>query len=378
VNAVGVITEFNPFHDGHSVHLRESREFSGRKKVIAVSSGNFVQRGEPAIFDKWRRAKIALEMGVDIRLELPVPYVIGGADYFARGSVGILAATGVVDALSFGSEAGDVQAIKTAGEILANEPPIYKETLRSGLDKGLSFAAARGAALEACFTGEGRSFPDGLFTKPNNCLAIEYCKALKLLGDPMEIFTTHRKSGGPSATKIRQALMILTKADQPSDIAKLDDFSEVFRYLLITQDFKLGEGLENRFRRFCADFSTISDFLTKVKTKRYTFTRLQRAVLGILLGINNLDYFENHGGVQYIRVLGFRKESADLLGEMVRRATLPVITHGEKTDEILAGAYGEAAAKMLAKELEVGDIYNCATGKSGCFRAERGAQIVVV
>jgi predicted nucleotidyltransferase len=217
-------------------------------------------------------------------------------------------------------------------------------------------------------------------------LAIEYCKALKLLGDPMEVFTTHRKSGGPSATKIRQALkkentatlMILTKADQPSDIAALDDFSDVFRYLLITQDFKLGEGLENRFRRYAAGFSTISDFLTKVKTKRYTFTRLQRAVLRILLGIENLDYFEKHGGVQYIRVLGFRKESADLLGEMAKKATLPVITHGEKIDEILAGEHGEAAAKMLAKELEVGDIYNCATGKSGGFRAERGAQIVVV
>ncbi|MCL2577587.1 MAG: nucleotidyltransferase family protein [Defluviitaleaceae bacterium] len=403
MQAVGVVVEFNPLHNGHIEHMRETREISGREKIIAVMSGNFVQRGEPAICDKWRRTKMALLSGVDIVIEIPVPYVIAGADYFARASVGLLAATDVVDALSFGSESGDIQAIKEAGRVLAEEPPMYKETLRKSLRKGQSFAAARGAALETCLSEISHfrcaktfaKIPEGLLTKPNNCLAIEYCKALRLLGVPMAIYTTHRKSGGPSATKTRReffsaepndmnehlpahALEILKEARECGEIATLDGFSDIFRYLLCTRDFNLGEGLENRFRKLCGNFSKISEFLTAVKTKRYTLTRLQRAVLGIILGIStaDMDFYESNGGPGYIRVLGFRKESADLLGEMTKKATLPVITHGAAIDTILLS--GTASAKMLAKELEAGDIYRCVTGHPGGYRSERANGIIVM
>jgi predicted nucleotidyltransferase len=376
MNAAGVIVEFNPFHNGHAEHLRETRIISGREKIIAVMSGNFVQRGEPAICDKWRRTKMALLSGVDIVIEIPVPYVISGADYFARGSVGLLAATGVVDALSFGSECGDIEAIKEAGAILAEEPVLYKETLRGGLDAGLSFAAARGAALEKCM----KNTSEGLFTKPNNGLATEYCKALKLLKSRMEVFTTHRKSGGASATKIRASFLKneCVKNFMPHDvfeilqdaqIATLNDYSEIFRYLLYSRDFELGEGLENRFKLH-GDFKKISDFISAVKTKRYTYTRIQRAVMGIILGITAPD------NLQYLRVLGFRRESADLLGELTKKATLPVITNGAATDTILSN--GGAAGVMLAKELEAGDIYKCAAGASGGYRNERAAGLVII
>ena len=388
MNAAGIIVEFNPMHLGHKMHINETRKLTG-KNIVAVMSGNFVQRGEPAICDKWWRTKMALLHGVDIVLEIPVPYVISGVDYFARGSVGILAATGVVDTLSFGSECGDLTAIIEAGRILAEEPDNYKNCLQLSIKNGMSFAAARGVALESALTHS----PEGLLTKPNNGLAMEYCKALHLLGNPMKVFTTHRQSGGVSATKIRKAfrdgeilpntlpancLEMLLEAKEKGEIAALDDFSDILRYLLYRLDsLKLTEGLENRFRKFAGENKKISDLIATVKTKRYTHTRLQRTVLQIILGITPDDMadYDQFGGPQYIRVLGFRKDAAKLLGEMTRKATLPVITYGAAMDEILSS--NSLAAKMLAKELEAGDIYRLATGASGGYRSERGAGIMI-
>ncbi|MCL2841383.1 MAG: nucleotidyltransferase family protein [Defluviitaleaceae bacterium] len=387
--ALGAIVEFNPFHLGHKAHLIESKAISGLQKIVAVMSGNFVQRGEPAICDKWTRTKMALSEGVDIVIELPLPYVIGGADYFARGSVGLLAATGIVDVFSFGSECGDLTAIMRAGKVLAEEPMIYKEALHRALDSGASFAFARGTAL-ACAL-DSVDLPEGLLDKPNNGLAIEYCKALYLLGSPMGVFTTHRVSGGVSATKTRAAFKAGedVRAWLPEsaykmligsigETASLDDFSDIFRYMVYRADSTLSEGLENRFRRFCGEHKSISDLLVAVKTKRYTFTRLQRTVLGIILGIDKmkLNFYEQYGGLQYIRVLGFRRESANLLSEMTKKASLPVMTNGAALDNILS--QGGAAADMLAKELEAGDIYRLASGASGGFRSERAMGVVVV
>ena len=389
MHCAGIIVEFNPFHNGHGVHIEETRKWTGCKHIVAVMSGNFVQRGEPAICNKWARTKMALLNGVDVVIEIPVHYVISGADYFARGSVGLLNAAGVVGALCFGSERGNLQEIVAAGRVLAKEPALYKENLRRGLDKGLSFAAAKGAALEVCL-GDA---PDGLLTKPNNGLAIEYCKALERLDSPVKVFTTHRQQGGSSATKIRQGILngrgvgdfvpsnVTDILRDVSKCAQLDDFSDIFRYLLYTNTdavASLGEGLGNRFQRLCGGFLKISDLLAAVKTKRYTYTRLQRDVLKILLNILplDMDIFEQHGGVQYIRVLGFRKEAAGVVGEMTRKANLPVVTHGAAMDKLLQS--GGAAAKMLSQELMAGDIYRLASGESGGYRSERGMSVVVV
>jgi len=260
----------------------------------------------------------------------------------------------------------------------------------------MSFAVARGVALGACLTG----IPHGLLTKPNNGLAIEYCKAVFLLGNPMEVFTTHRGKGGPSATKIRAAFRHEKSGSLPEqaesikgllpdfayeillnakdEIAELDDYSDIFKYLLYSTNISLGEGLENRFKRLCGRYPRISEMLNAVKTKRYTYTRLQRKTIGLILGIttSDMDFYESHGGVQYIRVLGFRRDSADLLGEMAKKATLPVITHGAAMDNILSS--GGAAGTMLAKELEAGDIYRIATGTVGGFLSERGVGMVVI
>ena len=390
-NVAGIIAEFNPFHNGHAAHIIETRALTGCKYVIAAMSGNFVQRGEPAICNKWKRTQMALENGVDVVIEIPVQYVIAGADYFARGSVGLLNATGVVDALSFGSESGNLQEIIAAGQVLAKEPPLYKAALRSGLDKGLSFAAAKGDALAACL-GLGE-FSEGLLTRPNNGLAIEYCKALYLLNSPMKALTTHRVGGGPSATKTRQGLLTGGEVGEclPQNVqavlqtvqkyVKLDDFSDIFRYLLYARPLaadSLGEGLGNRFRRLCGEFGQISDLLAAVKTKRYTYTRLQRDVIKILLDVlpSDMDAFEKQGGVQYIRVLGFRRDAAHVVGRMAQNAGLPLITHGAAMDAVLQK--GGQAAKMLKGELMAGDIYRVASGEKGGYLRERGMGLVVI
>ena len=398
MKVAGVIVEFNPFHNGHDVHIQETRELTNCDYVVAVMSGNFVQRGEPALCDKWHRTKMALMCGVDIVIEIPLPYVIAGADYFARGSVGLLAATGVVNSLCFGSESGDLAALMEAGKILAEEPPLYKEILRNSLDSGISFAAAKGAALEACLS----KIPEGLLVKPNNGLAMEYCKALHLLGNPMNVFTTHRQKGGPSATKIRRAFRagesvegllpavahdILLSILEQNAIANFDDFSDIFRYMIMSassnkkDDISLlckDEGLENRFRKFVGEHHKISDLLAAVKTKRYTYTRLQRFILGVLLKISqaDMDTYEAEGGIQYIRVLGFKRESQRLLGEITRRAILPVITTGKALDELIC--QNGLPAHMLKKELIAGDIFRISTGERGGFYSERGTGLVVV
>jgi len=377
----GIIVEFNPFHNGHELHIKKTREITGCKYIVAVMSGNFVQRGEPAVCDKWRRTKMALNCGVDMVIEIPVPYVIAGADYFARGSVGLLVATGIVDCLSFGSEIGDLTTLMEAGRILAEEPLIYKQRLQAELSAGKSFATAHKSALEDALIGTlpldlsndlRETIPESLFTKPNNCLAMEYCKAMYLLNNPMQIFTTHRIGGGVSATKIRKDFKkgisvqnqlpdIAYKILQDAPINELDNYSDIFRYLCITKELDLGEGLENRFKRLVLDkkaTTSLSSLIMDVKTKRYTYTRLQRAVIGVLLGIDKSDMnmYEENGGVQYIRVLGFREESRHLLGELARKSTLPVITHKRVIGEVLK--QGGAAKHMLEKELMAEDVYN--------------------
>jgi len=388
MSTTGIIVEFNPFHNGHKSHIVETQKLTGCKNIIAVMSGNFVQRGEPAICNKWHRTKMALQNGVDVVIEIPVPYVISGADYFARASVQLLEATGVVDALSFGSESGNLAEIKQAAEILFNEPASYKETLQNGLSEGLSFAAARGTALKVCMPHA----TEELFTKPNNCLAMEYVKALSQFNSTMEVLTTHRAAGGPSATAARRQLIkrenvsafapknVQDILDGIETFATLDDFSDILKYQLYTNEkgvAALEEGLGNRLRKMCGEYIRITDLLDAAKTKRYTYTRLQRAALGLILGVSTGDMaeYDNAGGAQYIRILGFRRDAAALIGEITKKASLPVITTGRDIDRILNS--GGLPAKMLKTELTAGDIYRIASEESGEVSSERRYGVMV-
>ncbi|MCL2189378.1 MAG: nucleotidyltransferase family protein [Defluviitaleaceae bacterium] len=383
-STAGIIVEFNPLHNGHKAHIDETRRITGCENIIAVMSGNYVQRGEPALINKWRRTKMALQAGVDLVIELPLPYVLSGADYFARGAVHLLEATGLVDCLCFGSESGDIEAIKTGARVLATEPLAYKEALRKALDAGRSFAAARGAALEAALGLECT----GLTTLPNNGLGMEYCKALELLGNPFPALTTHRIAGGPSATAIRAKKRGLYYTDNTvpemppyaheslkaailqDEAVQLDDFSDMFRYVLFKENTThplMGEGLYNRFRKYAHAFARLSDLISAVKTKRYTRTRLQRAVMCAVLGVTPPTLLP-----AYVRVLGFRKEAAFLMGALTRSARLPVLSHANAVKAFLLE--GGTPAQMLKKEWQAGEIYRLA--HRGITAPEREAPIV--
>ena len=186
MKVTGIIAEYNPFHQGHAYHLARARELTGADRLLVVMGGNFMQRGEPAIVDKYARAEMALKNGADLVLELPAAAATGSAEYFAEGAVELLDASGVVDALCFGSELGKLAPLEKAAALLLEEPEEYRQLLREELKRGKNFPEAREIALSAFFPERE------LLSAPNNILAIEYLKALKRRKSSIEAVTIPR------------------------------------------------------------------------------------------------------------------------------------------------------------------------------------------
>lgn len=197
MKTVGLITEYNPFHNGHKYHIKEAKRITGADYVIAVMSGSFVQRGTPAVIDKYSRAKMALQNGVDLVLELPVCYATGSAEYFAHGAVSLLDKLGVVDTICFGSECGDISLLQEAATFLVDTPADFDERLQFLLRDGLTYPAARLKALldylEENHYANFQMLSEAL-TEPNNILGIEYMKALKSLHSTITAVTIQRKA----------------------------------------------------------------------------------------------------------------------------------------------------------------------------------------
>ena len=190
-NVLGIIAEYNPFHNGHLYQLNSSKSITNSDYSIAIISGNFTQRGDVAIVDKWTRAQMALENGIDLVIELPTVYAISSAENFASGAVKILDSLGIVNFLSFGSECNDISILSQVTDVLVDEPPEYKTLLSHELDKGVSFPKARERAL-MMYLNDVRRFASVL-SSPNNILGIEYLKALKRQKSPMQPITIQRK-----------------------------------------------------------------------------------------------------------------------------------------------------------------------------------------
>ena len=380
---LGIVTEYNPFHNGHSGHLEKAVEIfaagetSASKAVVAVMSGNFVQRGEPALCDKWRRTKMALMAGVDLVIELPSYYATAGAEYFARGAVTLLEKSGLTDSICFGSEEADINYMKQCATALSSEDEGYKEQLNKNLRLGLSYPAARAKAAETHFPNLP-SLPDS----PNNILGLEYIKALISLTSNIKAYTVPRSPG--SAKDVRESLKnnkntsyaiknmppyawaILEETISSQGLAHLDNLSNIFHYILRShnplelQNFMdVSEGLENRLFGCSKENILISDIISAAKTKRYTFLRLQRAVLHIILGISkkNMAAYEMAGGPQYIRVLGFNKDRSDLLKMLEEKSKLPLVIN------LKNARLPSLAAKMLNEEVRASKIYSLAFPK---------------
>lgn len=351
MNIVGIIAEYNPFHHGHAFHLAQARRITGASHVIVVMSGNYVQRGVPAMFDKYTRAHAALQGGADLVLELPPCTATASAEYFAKGAVQLLAATGIVTDLCFGSECGDIRALMHPAGILAEEPDAYRKLLKEFLRAGKPYPQARMLALHQF----DPSVPQGLLKDPNNLLGIEYLKAVRRLNISLRAHTVRRTGASyhehkmdptafASAGGIRQALLN-SHGNITSDIHAQLPFAEIYLpyhgKFPVTEDafsllllerlirnpeedlslyFDVTEELANRIQNHVDDFISFSQFTDLLKTRNLTRTSVSRALLHILLGIRDYET------VNVFRVLGFRREAAPLLKELALHGQLTLLT----------------------------------------------------
>ncbi len=368
---VGVIVEYNPLHNGHAYHLAVSKAAAGADAVVAVMSGHWLQRGEPALLNKWARAEAALLAGVDLVLELPVAYSAQPAEWFAYGAVSCLARTGVVDAFCFGSESGDIAGLSTLAERLAAEPETFAGRLQAQLKTGAPYPAAYAAAA-AALTGA----PDDarLLAEPNNSLGFHYLLARERLGAALRPLTIRRVKAGyrdtgfddasiASATAIRKRLLE-AGGDAESALAAVAPYvpattlrilerewaagrapmhweryrTPLFHRLLTLPESRLGalrevtEGLERRIKKTLPALgpeASVEALLERLKTKRYTRTKLQRMLTAVYLEHDKAATTASalRDGVPYLRVLGFTEAGRALLARMRRVAAVPVVTN---------------------------------------------------
>ena len=370
MSVAGIISEYNPFHNGHLYHLEQVKNSLRPDGIICVMSGNFVQRGEPAIFDKWARAEMALSNGVDLVLEMPVLYAVRSAYWFARGGVESLYRTGVVTHLAFGVEDDDMEGFTRAVHVLTRETPAFRQNLRASLQKGCSFPA-RAEAL----TLELKEHAS-LWNSPNNILGLAYLRILRELNIPLQPFLIKRRGSGylaenlsaallPSATAIRKKLLqqrdnyeqalpeikdfipaaayqvICREVTQGRGPVSFEDLSSQVMTLLrrsckedLRQIVDVSEGLETRILKAAQLTTELRSLLETVKTKRHTYTRLQRFLIHLLL-----NYTVDKGAFltldpPYLRVLGFTSRGRELLKQIKAKAALPVITKGAHTRKL--------------------------------------------
>lgn len=339
MNNCGIIVEYNPFHNGHKFHIEKSKEITGADAVIAVMSGSFVQRGEPALFDKFIRAKAAIAGGVDLVIELPFCYACAPAQFFAEGAVRLLANTGIVNSLCFGSESGDIQALESSH----NSSDKTKEYLACGM----SYPAACAAAS------------DNPLSSPNDILGAEYLRAVKSYAPELSAYALKRRDNGyhsldaagsfASATAIRSMIdggnfseirnfvpaEIFELFEKEYNIGNYTDFSLLDSLVLgklrtgisMADTAYAAEGIENRFYESSFAVSSIRELADSVKTKRYTYARLMRIIACYTAELTEGDLQEFVCTCpKYIRILAANETGKKMLSEMKKKATLPIIT----------------------------------------------------
>lgn len=394
MNITGIITEYNPFHKGHKLHLEKSIKDTESDGVICIMSGNFMQRGGPAIIDKWNRAKIAVLNGVDLVIELPLIYSLASAETFAFGAVKILNDTNVVDLLYFGSECGDISSLKKLAFNLAFESDLYKSKLKEELKSGLPFHKAREKALGNFDDLKNLTY---LLNNSNNILGIEYIKALYKLNSNIKPVTLKRTGsnyndtslsleGLSSATSIRNSLKekgsLNEIKDSLTDVSFeflnnliLEDYSFTFddsmfnyiKYKLLTsnENFNtisdISEGLQNKILKEIKNSKSYYDFIMNIKSKRYTFTRINRILTSIYIGLNRYDLDEIRRNFKpYIRVLAFNKTGAKILKEIKNNSDIEIVTKVPRkiqNESLKLDLLGTSAYSILNKSISPNEDY---------------------
>lgn len=357
---LGIVAEYNPFHNGHLYHLEKSKKDTNSNYTVAIMSGNFTQRGSTSLIDKWSKAEAAIQCGVDLVIELPVLYAISSAENFAEGAIKILDSLKVVDSISFGAETADIEILDKCADVLLHEPRGYKTLLSHELKKGLSYPKARENAL-MMYLNDIRKFANVL-SSPNNILGIEYLKALKKLKSNIQPVAIPRYEAGyndltytgniASSTAIRNiiknngfhALQNLMPAPSYATLVQnikaghivpdISVFDKEIIYMLrkmttseIAELPDVSEGLEFAIKNAANSCNSIIEFLDIIKSKRYTTTRLQRILLYALLGITKKDMAFSKKFQPYVRVLGLNKKGKFLISEIAKaNPKLEIIT----------------------------------------------------
>ncbi len=405
MNVTGIIAEYNPFHTGHAYHIKEAKAQTGADFIVVAMSGDFVQRGGPALFDKYTRARMALLGGADLVLELPAAFSCSLAEDFAACGTALLDGLGVVNCLCFGSEHGHTEDFMDGAAFLLQESSEYSLLLQEELKRGSTFPAARQTALKKVCAKHGPASLVSLISSPNNILGLEYCKAILRQNAALRPFTILRKGDGyhdvishgefASATGIRAALLNEFPYGLPdgcevasfSALAFLpDSVREVFCLSkpLWPEDFSslLNEkilDMAQKEDRGAAGFSRISDIspdmalrlsrlslditgwegrIRQLKTRQYTYTRINRGLTRLLLNITEEQTFcwKKQGYTPYARVLGFKKQAAPLFSAIKKSSRIPLITKPAAAFSVLSGP----ALDEFQKDLYASHLYQSA------------------
>lgn len=385
---LGIIAEYNPFHNGHLYQIEEAKKQTGAEYVVAVISGNFAQRGSTSLVNKWVKSQMALYNGVDLVIELPTVYSISSSENFAEGAIKILDSLKIVDTLCFGTETGDFAALNNIANVLYNEPKEYSSFLNHELGKGISYPKARESAL-MMYLNDIKRYAS-ILSGPNNILAIEYLKALKRLKSNIKPFSIQRKKVYYNDEKIvdefasSTAIRKLVLREQFDDLRKVMPKSS---YMLLKEEVKRGniileltkyekeilynlrkmsineiaelqdvsEGLEYAIKNAANSCNNIIDLINIVKSKRYTQTRIQRILLYALLGITKKDMQNSRKVIPYTRILGFNKKGRELLSDICNaNRRINIITSVKK---FMDNNTNKTLKQMLEKDIFATNVY---------------------
>ena len=359
---LAIIAEYNPFHNGHLYQIKKAKEITGAENVIVIMSGNFTQRGDTSLINKFEKTKIALQNEVNMVIELPVIYSISSAENFALGAINIINQL-KVDYLVFGIEEENIEKLEEISEILVNENQNFKIKLKENLKKGKSYPKSREEAILKVLSGENVK---KIINKPNNILAIEYLKILKKIKSNIKPIGIKRnivehnsqksKKNFASGTYIRKLFnenkfdeikklvpkksykILKEQYNQKTYVSSLEEFSDIIIYKIRTMTLKqlknipeILEGLENKLKKIAGESKTTTEIIEKVSNKRYTKTRISRILTYILLEITKEQMQKSKEIIPYIRVLGTNK--VDLLKEIELKKIITSLKKYEKINK---------------------------------------------
>ena len=405
---LGIVGEYNPFHNGHLYHLEQSKKMTSSNYTVAIMGGNFTQRGSTSLIDKWSKAEAAIQNGIDLVIELPVLYTTSSAENFAEGAIKLLNSLKIVDTISFGSENSDINVLNRISSVLHEEPKQYLEFLNSESKKGLSFPKARENAI-LLYLNDKKYL--NILNQPNNTLAIEYLKALKKYKSHISPISVKREKvfynsncivdEYASATAIRNMIineqfndirkvvpassynLLMNEIEEGHLVIDISKFEKEILYAirrLSADDIKnfpeVTEGLENAIKNASNSCNNLSELINMIKSKRYTHTRIQRILLYILLNITKKDMYLSRKNIPYARILGYSPQGKELISEIYKAN--PKITLITSVKNFLDSSNNKTYKYMLNKDILATNIYTLAYSNNSTANLDYTKKIVTL